>query len=1114
MDKGLTYDLCSQSTPFQKKELLALLRHPAVSSFKLYQQAHALSPELLSRWDANERNLLPLLAASEFPLAEIEQTISASLTQFRKAYFKGKPYTHILVEILEPFIAFTSLLEEGKNSIVLFPNNSVQSTFKLLLNAIQKELQTLPLPLLYALPLEMQVSLSSTVDIKKELEQSPISPSHLVQLEALCFALLRKLISIQGTIQKDISQPNFLKPYSNLGLLVNATKLLVEHTQESTHLEELLKQDTPLLEDYTFAFVSPVENSLQVKKGEAFSTTAKDQVWTSDKSLLVDGKQLSASKRYSFASHQLQDDQNGLKEHKENKEAIGFEIRSSLFGLRSKQKSIKLSMICKKSSAFLLALKKHFGVASNKEALDAFHATYTHGIQLAYFSTSGLHQVNPKMVESKLEFDKKGRLRLQIGVFLGFEDPLPLETKDCVFQFTTDQLHFGLAALLSQMQIETVHLNVKATALSDFNLYTNTNSQEALGFPCEPFGNSPEIGDAFYLEHPIVFANKIEDLKLNFQWGNLPKDFLGFESYYAGYGLTLNNSDFKVALSGKERGAWKPEENRQVISLFKNASENEEDGHFLSPISRFNEINWRNVQGDSFIKYNAEKNLNHTAQGFIKFELVAPSFAFGHQLFNARLHEFHQLPPKTKLKTPQPNVPYTPMLKGLTADVELSENIKLDDAAFSPIWGDLAAEDRLPSERNSLFYPFHSGASLVLHFEGEDNNGQLNLFVDLQDLMNDSAFHYSFLIFDKNTHESIDSSAFLLDETNGFTTTGRLELALPESFKGRSNFSLLIYSTQRNAFQHIQGIQQNAVRLSNSFQQDEWLPLEHQSLASKRTVLDQPFGRLRFTTAPDHLSSNYLERGLHGKLMRSSWDLKQLLLAAFPQIQFCEIATEAHLKRTLVIYVLPHFPKWKAFTYSGEPGVFHFDPETLQSIKSFVAQQVHQGIAIQVSNFTFRKVQLHGTVSKQKDELNQNIISALTENAQRQIAGWLFDEFTHKPEHLSSISILPQLEDCNPNIRLNKLIIQQEGTSLLQNEQGTLYQLNAQVGELWIPAREHMFTITNNEHTGSTHIDSSISNAAIGSDLLIGKQNMAVKVGETPIPQKKESSSILIETDE
>ena len=190
--------------------------------------------------------------------------------------------------------------------------------------------------------------------------------------------------------------------------------------------------------------------------------------------------------------------------------------------------------------------------------------------------------------------------------------------------------------------------------------------------PFNIFGNKPEIGSKFYIGHPLLFTNSLTNLKINWQWFGLTDAAKGLIDQYDGYDLIEKNTDFIATVSALQSGTWFPETDKQIIPLFTDSSDSENEYSPVSNIRRINEIDISRLGLQKAQKsYELLKEPNKSKYGYLCLELYNPTGAFGHNKYN----DFLQKKLSTAKSKENLLEPYTPLVGNLTVEAILSEVI-------------------------------------------------------------------------------------------------------------------------------------------------------------------------------------------------------------------------------------------------------------------------------------------------------------------------------------------------------------------------------------------------------------------------------------------------------
>ena len=106
------------------------------------------------------------------------------------------------------------------------------------------------------------------------------------------------------------------------------------------------------------------------------------------------------------------------------------------------------------------------------------------------------------------------------------------------------------------LRLEAAHLRVMVKGLTDLALQQEDRRLDARK-PFEPFGSQPTVGSRFYLSHPELIANRLDDVAFHLEWTGLAKS-LG--DHYKNYtkstlnasgtttATSINATDFKVQI--------------------------------------------------------------------------------------------------------------------------------------------------------------------------------------------------------------------------------------------------------------------------------------------------------------------------------------------------------------------------------------------------------------------------------------------------------------------------------------------------------------------------------------------------------------------------------------
>ncbi|MCX6307208.1 MAG: DUF4157 domain-containing protein [Bacteroidetes bacterium] len=224
---------------------------------------------------------------------------------------------------------------------------------------------------------------------------------------------------------------------------------------------------------------------------------------------------------------------------------------------------------------------------------------------------------------------------------------------------------------------EAWHVVQQKQGLSKMSIYNNTGRINVQR-PFQIFGPLPTKG-SYLLFGSSEWLNKgIAEIKVQLFWEkNIPIDFV---SHYSAYPQDFKNTSFKVAFSVHKDGVWKLL-NDKSFTLFEENNDNT-----ISHISTF-----KLILRNNFILAESEENSDmfeyndKTRDGFIKMQLIAPEYAFGHSIFQevitnealgkvkesgrVRSFDFIKFWRKRANPTTMPSQPYTPLVNKINVSI-------------------------------------------------------------------------------------------------------------------------------------------------------------------------------------------------------------------------------------------------------------------------------------------------------------------------------------------------------------------------------------------------------------------------------------------------------------
>lgn len=363
--------------------------------------------------------------------------------------------------------------------------------------------------------------------------------------------------------------------------------------------------------------------------------------------------------------------------------------------------------------------------------------------------------------------------------------------------------------LLKDGNITQVAVNTKVSGVKDLVIQNNVGPVNADN-PFLPFGPIPKTGSYMIIGCNEVFQKQLDDISIDIEWFDIPKENQGFSEYYKDYKLGVDNSSYEATISILHEGQWKPdtEEQKQKVKLFRTLNkedQNEPDAKSeVSPYLTLNNLNINSLkQTPDFGSIPGKQVFNNLSKrGFLKLELTNPMHAFGHDVYPNILSEITLENSKSgflkgKKTKPLPHAPITPKIKSISISYKSSTVISISD--------NQTADERILNEHGQLFhlhpfgitktYPnnsikdvrlipnFDFEGALFLGFENVQAPQTISVLFEMLDEFTISSeeeppeIEWSFL--SNNIWHSIKPADIIRDDTNSFLRTGIIMINVP-----------------------------------------------------------------------------------------------------------------------------------------------------------------------------------------------------------------------------------------------------------------------------------------------------------------------------------------------
>ncbi len=611
---------------------------------------------------------------------------------------------------------------------------------------------------------------------------------------------------------------------------------------------------------------------------------------------------------------------------------------------------------------------------------------------------------------------------------------LPLEKdiarNESTLRFSLKKTAASTYQLFRNLSFSEVTLEISVIGIKDLILY-NDYGPLAIGLPFEPFGSRPKIGSNFYIGHKNLFLKPLNELTINFEWNNLPLDKNGFKSHYRAYAQIEDNASFKAKLSFLKDKNWLPEENKQVIDLFRSIpSDSSSESNLVSAIRRFNDfdIHSLGLNQESKISGPLSEYSNASTDGFIKMELCYPITGFGHDQYLELVQKAAFKSSKNKNEPELVNEPYTPSIKWVSLEYKSKISInkqsnKITLRKFHPF-----ASEIINTNDNWSLLPFiPSGGSFFICMSPLLNGKEISLLFKINrkgengsvDLVNVHKISY----LDKSKWIEFSPEKITDDSSNQFQATGILKLKLPDvnpsdNYIDAKNLWLRFDLPHHRIATCIENVHLNGVLLYREKQMTEnSLIVPEFSIVSLKDPIvqidkiEQPYRS--FGGKKPELEVNFRlkvsERIRHKSRGISNQDIEQILLAEFEDIQSlkCMNHLDANLNfapgHTTIVVV----PKGNLENNEIER---YFPRENLLAMLKYLNDRALSGMNISLVNPIYEKVRLKFNV-KFRDGYNERLaIKKLQDKVISFLNPWSSEKILNQGGSIPISSILNEVE--------------------------------------------------------------------------------------------------------
>jgi len=733
--------------------------------------------------------------------------------------------------------------------------------------------------------------------------------------------------------------------------------------------------------------------------------------------------------------------------------------------------------------------------------------------RIAYSNEELFQAVNEKHVELKFLKNNYGNYTYKFELTILLEDAdLPVtQCKDSrfheaasknlpVFKFLVNSNKAHLYNYFKDLIIERIHIEVDVLGVKNLKLQNNYG-EISKNTQFEPFGPFPSVGSVFYIGHPSLFNCPLNELYINFDWSDVPLLDNGFAEYYEGYKFIDSNEAFKAKISILQNKKWHPNENPQLVNLFETIPQEKSN---LRPVNNLRRIKNIDVARLSVGRVNQIENTdvynNWTRNGYIKLEFAYPPTAFGHKEYNELLRKAAINNIKKKVKVPEPNEPYNPVIKEISIDYStkltidlVNKNNQFDDFVYhiNPFGENCVSKSK---DAEIPLIPYYSkGSELYIGLQEIYPPQNVGILFQLDEFggdrgSNNEQFEWSYLCNDQWV--VIPDSRIIEDTTNKFVTSGIVTLDFSEKIESDVNrtltdnyFWIRCKSKIGAGFiKQLKGIKTQAICVVFNNQGndlshlDEGIPAGSISTMSIQnpqinsiTQYFRSFGGVSLEK-PEEFRLRVSERLRHKDRAIVIWDYERMILQEFPFV--LRVKCLNNLSPTLdttpgsvLITVLPSVSKLR-FDPNSEP---KFSSNYLEQIQNFLKTRTSPFVKLAVINPVYERLKVKLKVKFHKGFDERFYLSVLNEDLKRFISPWLYDEHTkfNFQNSIRGISIVFYIEtlhyvDYLTNFSIYHIINEQIVNADVAQKSDIILEPSSPVSIL-ITDNEHIITLINED---------------------------------------------------
>ena len=476
-------------------------------------------------------------------------------------------------------------------------------------------------------------------------------------------------------------------------------------------------------------------------------------------------------------------------------------------------------------------------------------------------------------------------------------------------------------SFLAGMELSKIEIDVAVNGLNKLSAQ-NKQGDVDINSEFEILGGSPKKGSYLLVGSNELFCKPISNLKLRWDYMNLPTESKDLEEYFKNYNRDINNLSFKLKLSALSDFNFK--RTGSIDHEFEMFQLDEEAN--LKSSFELDDLDTSKLQLKPKYDLDFESIEEYSKEletGFLKLSLSDPNIGFGFDVFTA-IYNDAVLKASTKKKGEEinpPNQPWSPIIDNLSIDYKantalyfnqalLSENDYHQQNSFFLISNEGNTKTFTNNGVTSQFIipKFDNSGEFIIGLENVNAPQMLNLLVEVKKSENtDYEFsekldwYYSSL----NGWKILKPNQILYDETLSLLKSGVISINLPQDisndYKFFNNDKYYIKAVSKNKadqFSLIKAIHNNGLALSELVPENkELISTPHREAQSIQELKTPVNGIIRVNQPLPSFGGNKTETTLEfynriSQLLRhknrptTKWDIEKFLLQKFDWLMY------------------------------------------------------------------------------------------------------------------------------------------------------------------------------------------------------------------------------------